>query len=100
MTFTKLEIKFVEINFRCQIFLPYEIKLSIDGCFGVRISLYIVNTENMQFLSLKLVFPLYLLFRLIVGKLFSLIWHLVCPKMCCNNFENRLIIEKVLPKKF
>ena len=73
MTFTKREIKFVEINFLCQIFLPYEIKLSIDGCFGVRISLYMyIGNKKCNFHSLILVFPLYLLFRLIVDKLFSL----------------------------
>ena len=50
-----------------------------------------------NFYSLIMVFHGYLLFYLIVGKLFSLP-NLVCPKMCCNNFENLLTIKKVLPK--
>ena len=47
--------------------------------------------------SLIMVFPRYLLFNLIVGKIFfGRIWRLFCPKMCFKNFENQLTIEKIL----
>ena len=40
-----------------------------------------------NFYSLIMVFPGYLLFHLVEGKLFSLQSMVLCPKMCCKNFE-------------
>ena len=35
---------------------------------------------------------------LLANYFLCIICRLVCPKMCCKNFENWLTIEKVLPK--